>query len=228
MKPLIRAFWIRSAGAALAAALVAACATPSTKMQNASGHVVTCSAQGYGALGATSAVLMHQDCVERLRANGYTEVDTANVAPPAVKTGSSSLQFPLPSGWAAKPMTASQAAGGGQVNATNPTIDAGVLVSQAAKAGVTDFVSYSAARRAATASRLKGASWSDLQEEVINGKRAWRYWVKGDSNGLVIQFHGTVIEGSDSVLLVNAWTSAANYPAHQSHLESLAALASGF
>jgi hypothetical protein len=153
---------------------------------------------------------------------------SALVASAPIKKANSKLVFETPLGWQAAEMSQQMLQNGSVFFAKNKNIDAAILISEASKDGITDYISYATSRRAAQASNLQESSWSDVTETSINGRRSWRFWVKGKVNsGMQVQYLGTVIEGASTVAFVNAWTSEANFDAQRETLESLAESISG-
>ena len=144
------------------------------------------------------------------------------------KPARANVKFESPEGWVVKEMTARQIETGGQLYAVNYTLDSAFFVSTVQKSYVDDFHSYAISRRAVLASRLSDPIWSDVSEITINGRRAWRFSVKGKAGSLNAKYLGTILEGHDSVVFVNAWTSELNYEMQREHLESLAQRISGF
>jgi uncharacterized lipoprotein YajG len=214
----------------LSVVILCSCAAPSTTLQNASGHTVRCDASGFGAVGIANAFIDHGDCVKRMRAAGYHNIEKGNVASTPIKKADSKLVFEIPSGWLSEELTQKMVQNGGVSYAKNKNIDAAVLISEASKYGITDFVAYTKSECAAQASNLKESSWSEIVETTINGHRAWRFWVKGIpvSGSMRMQYLGTIIEGSNTVVYVNTWTSEASFDEHHDLLESLAENVSGF
>jgi hypothetical protein len=76
------------------ALLLAACATPTTVLQNDLGQTATCSTAGFGILGTATALVAHGNCVESYRAAGFHEIG----APPVPQNAFS----PPQQGWVAR------------------------------------------------------------------------------------------------------------------------------
>lgn len=198
------------------------CATPSTKLQNASGHVVDCSASGFGVLGTAAALSMHSDCVNRMQAAGYRTVNANSVAPQP-SPEAAKVDLVLPAGWARKPLTEVMANNGGSVYASHPGNGASVLVSVATKQDGVDMMAYVASRRSNQEARLLNPQSTEITRLEINGRQAFRFEVAGYvQGGIKITYQHTVIEGKAQLVLVNAWTKTLDYPEHKAMLEGLA------
>lgn len=206
---------------------LAACAAPSTKLQNSSGQVVDCSAAGFGVIGTAAALSMHSDCVERMQAAGYRPVSEGSVAPkPSAEAAGIGLS--LPSGWEHKALTEDMVSGGGSVLAENKSIDALVLVSVANREGVADLMAYAASRRADQESRLLNPQSTEIVRSEINGHMALSFEVSGYvRGGLKITYLYTIIVGSKQLVAVNAWTKSIDFVQNKSKLEALASNLTG-
>ncbi len=207
--------------------MLAACAIPSTKLQNSSGQVVDCSASGFGVIGTAAALSMHSNCVERMQAAGYRPVDEGSVAPkPSAEAAGIGLS--LPSGWERRDLTEGMVSNGVSVHAGNKSIDAAVLVSVASREGVNDLMAYATSRRAAQESRLLNPQSTEVVRSEINGNMAFSFEVSGYAKGgMKITFLYTIIVGSKQLVAVNAWTKSIDFVQHKSKLEALASNITG-
>lgn len=203
------------------------CAAPNTQFQNAGGQTANCSAAGFGLAGTAFALMSHQDCVNRMRAAGFTEVGQA-IANPQPSPHASSVSMALPTGWEPKDMTPAMISGGSTLHATNRTTDSSFVLSAADKNGITDVTAYANARRAALQSHLITPSASAVQSVEVAGKPAKRYTVSGSlRNGLAVTYLVTIIEGTTQLVMLNSWTSTANYAEQKAALEQLPTLVTG-
>jgi hypothetical protein len=219
-------------GFAIVATVVSGCAAPSTKLQNASGQVVDCSAWGMGVLGASAALLSQHDCVDRMQAQGYREMGAVPMPQTGPTSGglsvaSSNIQVALPAGWDRKPLTSAMQ-NGGILYAQNPTIDGAIFVRAVARNSIGDFKTFVESRRAAQVSGLTNAQASEIAELDINGRPALRYTVTGRvGNGMLVTYLTTFIAGKDQIAVVNTWTSQANFAAQTERLAHLSSLVGG-
>lgn len=86
---------------------------------------------------------------------------------------------------------------------------------------------YTLSRRAAQESRLKDASHSDITTVAINDRSAKRFEVTETiGDGTRTTFLYTTIFGQSEVV-VNTWTTAANFADQKASLEGLAERVSG-
>ena len=204
-----------------AAVILSACATPSTKLQNASGQVVDCSAAGFGVIGVVAAISMQSDCVNRMQAAGYRVVNEGSIAPkPSAEAAK--VDLVLPEGWERKPLTETMANNGGSVYAINKTTDTAVLVSVANRTGVTDMMAYALSKRANLENNLLNPQSTEITRLDINGRQAFRFEVSGYlKGGLKITYLYTIIEGAKQMAVVNAWAKSIDYPQNKKLLEGL-------
>lgn len=207
--------------------IVGGCATPSTKLQNASGHVVDCSASGFGVIGTAAALSMHSDCVNRMQAAGYRTVN-ANSVNPKPSSEAAKVDLALPEGWERKPLTEVMANSGGSVYASHLSNGASVLVSVATKLYGVDMMAYVASRRSNQEARLLNPQSTEIARLEINGRQAFRFEVAGYvQGGVKITYQQTVIESKEQLVLVNAWTKTLDYPQHKAIFEGLAGSITG-
>lgn len=204
------------------AVMLSACATPSTKLQNASGQVVDCSASGWGLVGTPLALASHSDCVDRMQAAGYRAVNEGSVAPKP-SADAAKVDLKLPEGWERKSLTETMVSGGASVFAVNKASDTAVLLSVARREGVTDLMAYAMSRRANQESKLLNPQSTEITRLDMNGRLAFRFEVAGYSKGgLKVTFLYTIIEGTEQLAVVNAWTKSIDYPQQKEALEGLA------
>ena len=132
----------------------------------------------------------------------------------APKAGATSANFDLafPAGWQTKPLTDWQRQAGMVVQASNNTTDSSVIVIAVDATGLTDRNVYIRSRRAAQESRLKDATHSDVTDVTVNGRPGKQFEVTGtEPEGVRVTFLYTAIFGQVELVIVNAWTTAANY-----------------
>ena len=103
-----------------------------------------------------------------------------------------------------------------------------MIVAAVDVAGITDRNVYILSRRAAQESRLKDASHTEITDTMVNGRQAKQFEVTGTSpDGVRNTFLYTAIFGQAEVVIVNAWTTAANYNDQKTALQGLAERVSG-
>jgi hypothetical protein len=219
--------------AALVSIVACGCASESALLVNDSGQTVTCKNEGWGWIGAPVAMANQSDCVKKANAAGYHETGPlANGAPapaaPKASVLSSKLDLAFPAGWQTKPLTDAQRNAGMAIQASNTTTDSSVIVGAVDAAGITDRNVYILSRRAAQESRLKDASHTVVTDATVNGRQAKLFEVTGASpDGVQHTFLYTAIFGQAEVVIVNAWTTAANYNDQKVALQGLAERVSG-
>jgi hypothetical protein len=207
--------------------LLSGCATPSTKLQNASGQVVDCSASGWGLVGTPLALASHSDCVDRMQAAGFRAVNEGSVAPKP-SPDAAKVDLKLPEGWERRPLTEAMANSGTSVFAVNKTSDTAVLLSVASREGVTDLMAYSMSRRAIQESKLLNPQSTEITRLDINGRLAFRFEVAGyTKGGLKVTFLYTIVEGVGKLVVVNTWAKSIDYPQQKGALEGLASTLTG-
>ena len=210
----------------LGALLLSACAAPSSKFQNASGHVVDCSASGYGLLGAPAALAMHAECERKAQEAGYRPVNAASVTPRAA-SNPSSVRVAWPQDWQEKPISEAQVSTGVVASASNRTRDLTALVSVVSSDGISDRIAYVASRRANQVGRLGNATGSEIRSLVVEGKDALQYEVTGIAGGLSVSYLTTVVFAPQQIVYVATWTSTPNFETHKAELQSIASRVTG-
>jgi hypothetical protein len=176
------------------------------------------------------------DCMQ---ARGYSVTPPDKNAPPistAAATspppmtpppGADQLTILLPPGFELKAIPDNLKSVGAKFDATNRTLDIGMVVIPQSHAGVTDIMALASTRRANQADRLKDATFTDVTAVEVGGFKAARYTVTGFSNNVKITYVTTLIEGRDQIVVVSAWAGATNAQQQMTVLESLAATVSG-
>jgi len=161
-------------------------------------------------------------------------ISTANATKLDVST---KVKVSLPDGWAEAPLTDAMKAGRNVQHSLNRTTDSGLLLATVPRAGITDMATYSTTRGAAAASRLDGARQSQLTKQMINGIQTWQTEITGitrasalipdTSAGMPITILQTIYEGRDEIIILNTWTSTANYQNQKAALQKIARSISG-
>lgn len=168
-----------------------------------------------------------------MRAKGYTVIPpsgeltavTPSPTSPAVSSipGIENLKLDLPAGFERRAPT--------DVSnldfAINRTADVGVVLSAEDHRAVTDVQAFVISHRASQMSRLDDAVPSEVSTIEVGDRKAYRFEVHGTLKGLHIVYLETIIEGTDQLVLVNAWTSAANFETQSVMMRELAARARG-
>jgi hypothetical protein len=140
-------------------------------------------------------------------------------APPAALPvpGVDSLKIDWPAGFESKAPTDAQRSSGVVAVAVNRAADIGVQVIADRHQGVADVSTYAQSKRAALLSRLGSGSAGDITLTEVGGRKAFRCEGGGIANGIHIKGSQTIIEGTDQLITVIAWTSEANW-SHQADL----------
>ncbi len=137
------------------------------------------------------------------------------------------VKLNLPPGFEEKSLTVAQRQTGFVTLSLNRTADVGVSVAIDRHEGISDVLTYTTSRRAIQLSRLQDATASDVTTVNITGRKAYRFETNGKINGVRIAYVVTVVEGSTQLVIVSAWTSAANLSAQRLLLEGMAARVDG-
>jgi hypothetical protein len=156
--------------------------------------------------------------------NATTAGNGANlpaVAPakPFVPTG----RIELPPGWVSQPVPEALAKGGTYFYACNPNINAYLVLTGIAHAGISDVMAYALARRTQVTSAVADSVASDVVPIEIGGRHAFRYTITGkNTDGEVRTILNTVIEGPNEVLVLSTWTIAENFDRQRDVMVKLA------
>src|SRR5437660_778989 len=138
-----------------------------------------------------------------------------------------SLQIDWPAGFESQPPSDAQRRTGVIGVAINRTKDVSVVVVADRHLGVTDVPTYAESRRAAMLSRLGSASASGVTLTDVGGHRAFRCEGGGISNGMHLRGVETIIEGTEQLITVVAWTSEANWSNQADLMRDLPAKVTG-
>jgi hypothetical protein len=157
------------------------------------------------------------------RSNTRTEVAST----PEAAATPISVKIALPPGFEDTTLTDAQRQAGFVSISLNRTADVGVSVAVDRHEGVSDVLTYTTSRRASQLSRLQDATASDVVPANITGMKAYRFQTISTINGTRIADVVTVVEGLGQLVIVSAWTSAANFAAREALLDGMAAHVAG-
>jgi hypothetical protein len=166
-------------------------------------------------------------------AAGYHETGplasgTPAAAAPKASATSPNVDLAFPAGWQTKHPTNWQRTAGMVIQASNNTTNSTVIVIAVDATGLTDRNAYMLNRRAAQESRLKDATHSDVTDVTVNGRPGKQFEVTGTNfEGVRVTFLYTAIFGHVELVVVNAWTTAANYNDQKAAFQWLAERVSG-
>jgi hypothetical protein len=218
--------------AGLLALTLAACAAPTTILQNNQGQIVTCSAAGIGVLGTVTALVAHGNCVDTYKAAGFHEPGAAVVAaqpsgPSTAISKDGSIQLLLPAGWTQlePPATPTQQPSPAfLIYARNPVLEGYLVVSSDDKRDIGDLSAYGIAVGNRLVSSLTDTQVSQIQTFTLNDHRAMRFDASGVINGVRLHYLSTIVETPTKMLKLTAWTLESKFADRR---DGLAMLASG-
>lgn len=205
--------------------IVSGCVSSSKPLQNAQGQVMECRAEGWGWLGAPLAKSMQNDCVERLKSQGFVELGQSNNEPALPNSAvhyTSSVRLPLPDGWQQQAVTPDLKAKAVRVYAQNMTLDAGVMLSTIKRSAITDMQRYVETRRASSMSIGADPVIGQIWQNKINGHDAYHHEVSKTVNGIRLRYLDSVLVGTSEIAYVSTWVNDTNYARVKSDLETLA------
>jgi hypothetical protein len=174
-----------------------------------------------------------------LEARGYVTkqvpegaVDTTSAPdPPAAAAppvpGIDSLSVEWPPGFDSKPLSDRQRRHNVAAWAVDRSDDITVVLIADRHAGVSDVPTDAASMRAAMLRLLPDASVADIVRSRIGGRPAYRIDGGGIRNGIQVKILETVIEGTEQIIIVDAWTPAANWPNKADLMRGLPAKVTG-
>lgn len=154
----------------------------------------------------------------------------ASVSPIATDAATEA-RLDLPDSWEQRPLTDRLKAGRNVLYTTNRTTDSGLLLATVRRSGITDVATYATTTSARVINLLKEATQSPVTKLTINGASAWQVEISGKSTarlpvagaeGLPIIVLQTVYEGSQEIVILNSWTTAANYKNQKVELQRIA------
>ena len=152
---------------------------------------------------------------------------TVASAAPTPKTVSK-LSFALPSGWSQLPLTQQMANGTTVFYATNRTIDSYALLDTTKREGITDISAFHKTRCANQVNRLTAPQQLLQTSGNVGGRTVFRCVVSGTvSNGTLITYLLTVVQGETEIATLNSWTTSANFENQKASLEALTAAITG-
>jgi len=151
-------------------------------------------------------------------------VMTTSTTPANAIAFNSKAGIDLPDGWESVKLSDELKAKLYFFYATNRTIDAGLLMSAARRAGIKDMSEFAKTRRTSQMVALNDAHSSDVEQFQINGTQAWRFEVAGilKSNGKDITYLITLIDGGTEVVELKTWIYSAAFSGHKTELGTLA------
>ncbi|MBL8437002.1 MAG: hypothetical protein JNM61_02275 [Zoogloeaceae bacterium] len=207
--------WIAS----IASLFIAACATPSTTLQNASGQAATCKSAGWGFIGTPLALASHAECVEKMQLQGYRAVGDNSIAPKAISSGEN-VSLNLATGWEKRdPPTEALKNGYFAVNVSK---DIAAWTSAVSRKDV-DLMVYATSRRLNQENLLTNPKSSEISTFDLDGKLALRFWTKGNTrNGTPMVYLYTIVEGTAKIAVINTWTAERAFDFNRPEMEDLA------
>jgi hypothetical protein len=214
---------------ALAVSL-AACAAPSTLLQNDQGQVVTCSAAGFGILGTATALVAHGNCVDTYKSAGFHEPGASSTVaqsgPSTATSKDGTIQLLLPSGW----QQADFPTKSGQpippailIYARNISLDAALVVTSDDKRDI-EIAGYEAVIQNRLVAKMTETQSSPIENLVINQHSAMRFDASGVIDGVRYHYLATIVETPTKMLKLNAWTLESKFADRR---DGLAILVSG-
>jgi len=158
------------------------------------------------------------------------------ITPNTVITSSAPLatqaRLDLPDSWEQKPLSDGMKAGRNVLYTVNRTTDSGLLLATVSRRGIADLGTYALTRSATAASRLDNPTQSGVTKVSINGTPAWQFVITGTTkvsplfpsaaSGMPMTVLQTIYEGKDEIIVLNSWTTTANYQNQEAELQRIA------
>ena len=120
----------------------------------------------------------------------------------------------LPSGWDQKDLSDAMKASGTVFYRLNTSIDSGLMLFTRKRVDTPDVSAYVKSRIAQQSNNLDNSITKDISKTTINGLPIWQVEVTGNlktDTKIPITYLLTFFESADEVVLINIWTSPANF-----------------
>ena len=119
----------------------------------------------------------------------------------------------LPEGWKPTPLTEAQRNDGAVLLAYNGSINTWFQVSTATRSKASDLAASIKSMKDAQLTRLKDpeATQTETTQLAIGNLPAWRFELGAKVNGIPYSIMKTVLEGRDEIVVIECWTTTANF-----------------
>lgn len=145
---------------------------------------------------------------------------TADTASSMIASADGRLRLATPPGWmASKPPTV--AAQDTSIFASNPALDATILVTVVNRSDVSDPQDYAESLQSALITKLSDAHSSAVQAVDVTGRRSFRFEYDGTLKGMRLHFMATLIPSDTRIARVVVWSMASQFEHHRADLERL-------
>lgn len=132
-------------------------------------------------------------------------------------------EIDLPLGWTQNNLSEPLKNLGIELHASNKAIDAHLRYWTYPKVVLLSPSVYVKNTRDTMKNSLKDAQYTDIEELLINNNKAYRFEVTGGaSNGSLLTFQVTMVEGTKSLVRLDVWMLKSRYPDYKDSLSNIA------
>ena len=161
--------------------------------------------------------------------NPTAKVDKASTpstspTPAATVKASSNAQLELSDDWVQRPLQPGQDPKVIVLFAFNKTTNTALTLGTIKRSDLGDVSVFARTRQATLAGNLLDAKLGPIESLKVGELPAWRYTVSGNSkreSHLPWTYMVTIYEGRDEVIIVNTWTSSANFELQQAEMHKI-------
>lgn len=148
----------------------------------------------------------------------------ADSKPPAATKASSNAQLELSDDWQQRPLQAGQDPKVIVLFAVNKTTNTALTLGTIKRSELGDVAVFAKTRQVGLAGNLNDAKLGSIESITVGQLPAWRYTVTGNSkrgNQSSWTYMVTIYEGRDEVIIVNTWTTSANFELQQAEMHKI-------
>lgn len=148
----------------------------------------------------------------------------ADPKPPAATKASSNAQLELSDDWQQRPLQAGQDPKVIVLFAVNKTTNTALTLGTIKRSELGDVAVFAKTRQVGLAGNLNDAKLGSIESITVGQLPAWRYTVTGNSkrgNQSSWTYMVTIYEGRDEVIIVNTWTTSANFELQQAEMHKI-------
>jgi hypothetical protein len=172
---------------------------------------------------------VYKECMEGKRYK-VASPDDAKPSDSLTVAPSTTAKIDVPAGWEKRDLTAVLTAGGGTLYMTNKTTESGFVMFTTKLEAITDADTYIKTRIASQMSSLENSTARDIVQTSIGGLPVTQVEVTGNlrtGQKLSLTYLLTFYEGSNEVILISMWSSAANFPNQRGEFQKILNTISG-
>jgi len=143
---------------------------------------------------------------------------------PAATKASSNAQLELSDDWQQRPLQAGQDPKVIVLFAVNKTTNTALTLGTIKRSELGDVAVFAKTRQVGLAGNLNDAKLGSIESITVGQLPAWRYTVTGNSkrgNQSSWTYMVTIYEGRDEVIIVNTWTTSANFELQQAEMHKI-------